>query len=64
MERMKRRIEIIFKNHTRLVIIAERNILERDNRLEIFDIEEHKMFFINIEEIIYYTIKLIGVKNG
>lgn len=56
---MKRKIEIIFKNYTRLVIIAERNILERDNRLEIFDIEENKMFFVNIEEIIYYTIKLL-----
>lgn len=60
---MKRRIEIIFKNYTRLIIIAERNILERDNRLEIFDIEEHKMFFINIDEIIYYTIKLLNKRR-
>lgn len=51
-----KRIEIIFKNYTKLSIISERP-RQFDNNLEIFDIEEHKMFFINIDEIAYYTIK-------
>ena len=58
-----KRIEIIFKNCNGLTIISNK-VIEHNNILEIFDMEEHKMFFINTEEILYYTIKLIGVENG
>lgn len=59
---MKRRIEIIFENLASLTITTER-IREFNNRLEIFDIEEHKMIFVNIEEIMFYTIKPLDYKE-
>lgn len=52
-------IEILLKNDL-LIKIRTNKITERDNRLEIYDLDSFKMFFIKIDEIIYYTIKPLG----
>ena len=57
-------IEITFKNLTRLYITSYRIILDKDNLLKIFDINNGKMFYINRDEIIYYSIKLKEETNG
>ena len=57
-------IEITFKNFTRLYITSYRIILDKDNLLKIFDINNGKMFYINRDEIIYYSIKLKEETNG
>lgn len=52
----EKEIEILLKNNLMIKIRTNR-IIERENRLELFDLDTNKMFFVKIDEIIYYTIK-------
>ena len=61
----EKEIEITFKNFTRLYITCNRFIYNKtNNELEVFDINVRKMFYINKNEIIYYSIKLKEETNG
>lgn len=55
---VEKEIEITFKNFTRLYITSNKMTFRENNLLEIFDIIDRKMFFINRDEIIYYSIRL------
>ena len=62
---VEKEIEITFKNFTRLYITCYRFVYNKtNNELEVFDINERKMFYINKDEIVYYVIKLKEETNG
>lgn len=56
---MEKYVEIIFKNNS-LIKLRTNKIVEDPikNRLEMFDLDSRSMFYIKIDEIIYYSIKL------
>lgn len=55
----EKEIEITFKNFTRLYITCNRFVYNKtNNELEVFDIDERKMFYINKDEITFFSIKL------
>lgn len=61
----EKEVVITFKNFTRLYITCNRIINDKiNNNLEIFDINDRKMFFINKDEIVFYTIELKEKTNG
>lgn len=51
-------VEILLKNNL-FIKVRTNKITERDNTIEMFDLDTNKMFFIKIDEIIYYTIKAL-----
>lgn len=56
---MEEYVEIILKNNS-LIKLRTNKITENPikNRLEMFDLDSRSMFYIKIDEIIYYSIKL------